>query len=131
MAATERITIRELDRFKVIQDVRDGKLKPWRAAERLGLTSIEMARSRSRQEIPTKLTAAQSEQFALPHLSKGGRDPAKKLSFHPNFNYFLRLLYLGRPWNALPIESDSQGLPEIHQTRIYRADLAPEKRIPC
>ncbi|MCA7951527.1 hypothetical protein LGM43_14740 [Burkholderia seminalis] len=36
MAATERITMtmRELDRFKVIQDVADGKLKPWRAAER-------------------------------------------------------------------------------------------------
>ncbi len=34
MAATERITMtmRELDRFKVIQDVADGKLKPWRAA---------------------------------------------------------------------------------------------------
>ncbi|MDR9053985.1 hypothetical protein FEP39_04613 [Burkholderia multivorans] len=33
MAATERIamTMRELDRFKVIQDVADGKLKPWRA----------------------------------------------------------------------------------------------------
>ncbi|KVD68451.1 hypothetical protein WI88_32905 [Burkholderia ubonensis] len=27
--------MRELDRFKVIQDVADGKLKPWRAAERL------------------------------------------------------------------------------------------------
>ncbi|WP_175823779.1 hypothetical protein [Burkholderia sp. BCC0419] len=38
MAATERITMtmRELDRFKVIQDVADGKLQPWRAAERLG-----------------------------------------------------------------------------------------------
>ncbi|WP_198389819.1 hypothetical protein [Burkholderia ubonensis] len=33
MAATERITMamRELDRFKVIQDVADGKLKPWPA----------------------------------------------------------------------------------------------------
>ncbi|TGN93293.1 hypothetical protein [Burkholderia sp. USMB20] len=41
MAATERITMtmRELDRFKVIQDVADGKLKPWRAAERLELTT--------------------------------------------------------------------------------------------
>ncbi|WP_269139477.1 hypothetical protein [Burkholderia cepacia] len=32
MAATEWITMtmREPDRFKVIQDVADGKLKPWR-----------------------------------------------------------------------------------------------------
>ncbi|WP_181885667.1 hypothetical protein [Trinickia dinghuensis] len=38
MAATERITMtmRELDRYKVIQAVADGMLKPWRAAERLG-----------------------------------------------------------------------------------------------
>ena len=41
MAATERITMtmRELDRFKIIQDVADGRLKPWRAAKRLGLTT--------------------------------------------------------------------------------------------
>ncbi len=46
MAATERITMtmRELDRFKVIQDVADGKLKPWRAAERLELTTRQTRR---------------------------------------------------------------------------------------
>ncbi len=32
---TITMTMRELDRFKVIQGVTDGKLKPWRAAERL------------------------------------------------------------------------------------------------
>ncbi|RQR24479.1 hypothetical protein DIE22_36445 [Burkholderia sp. Bp9142] len=36
--------MRELDRFKVIQDVPDGKAKPWRAAERLGLTTRQAAR---------------------------------------------------------------------------------------
>lgn len=46
MAATERITMtmRELDRFKVIQDAADGKLQPWRAAERLGLTTRQIRR---------------------------------------------------------------------------------------
>jgi len=46
MAATERITMtmRELDRFRVIQDVADGKLQPWRAAERLGLTTRQIRR---------------------------------------------------------------------------------------
>ncbi len=46
MAATERITMtmRELDRFKVIQDVADGRLKPWRAAERLRLTTRQVRR---------------------------------------------------------------------------------------
>ncbi|WP_157636913.1 hypothetical protein [Burkholderia ubonensis] len=47
MAATERITMtmRELDRFKVIQDVADGKLKPWRAAERLVVAGERAQRS--------------------------------------------------------------------------------------
>ena len=51
MAATERITMtmRELDRFKVIQDVADGKLKPWRAAERLRLTTRQIRRLVARQ----------------------------------------------------------------------------------
>jgi transposase len=80
-----------------------------------------MARSKPRQGIPTKLSAAQFEQFVLPDLSKGSRGPAKKLSFHAIFNYILRLLYLGCQWKELPIENDSQGLPEIHHTRIYRA----------
>jgi transposase len=46
MAATERITMtmRELDRYKVIQDVADGTLMPWRAAERLGLTTRQIRR---------------------------------------------------------------------------------------
>jgi hypothetical protein len=37
------MTMRELDRFRVIQDVVDGKLKPWRAAQRLELTSDRSA----------------------------------------------------------------------------------------
>lgn len=45
---TITMTMRELDRFKVIQDVADGKLRPWRAAERLGLTAAR-AKNRQRQ----------------------------------------------------------------------------------
>jgi hypothetical protein len=46
IAATDRITMtmRELDRFKVIQDVADGKRKPWPAAERLRLTTRQIRR---------------------------------------------------------------------------------------
>ena len=57
MAATERITMtmRELDRFKVTQDVAAGKLKPSRAAERLELTTRQVRRlvSRLREHGPT------------------------------------------------------------------------------
>jgi hypothetical protein len=38
------MTMRELDRFKVIQAVADGVLKPWRAAQRLGLTTRQIRR---------------------------------------------------------------------------------------
>jgi hypothetical protein len=50
MAATDRITMtmRELDRFKVMQSVVDGRLKPWRAAERLSLTTRQVRRLAAR-----------------------------------------------------------------------------------
>ncbi|GAB5100017.1 ISNCY family transposase [Caballeronia sp. HLA56] len=50
MAATDTITMsmRELDRFKVIQSVVDGLLKPWRAAERLGLSTRQVRRLSAR-----------------------------------------------------------------------------------
>ena len=38
------MTMRELDRFKVSQDVADGMLKPPRAAERLELTTRQVRR---------------------------------------------------------------------------------------
>jgi hypothetical protein len=59
MAATDRITMtmRELDRFKVIQSVVDGVLKPWRAAERLSLTTRQVRRlaARLREQGPPGL----------------------------------------------------------------------------
>ncbi|SIT51023.1 hypothetical protein BN2476_990001 [Paraburkholderia piptadeniae] len=41
---TITMTMRELDRYKVIQAVADGVLRPWRAAERLGLTTRQIRR---------------------------------------------------------------------------------------
>jgi len=59
MAVTDRITMtmRELDRFKVIQSVVDGSLKPWRAAERLSLTTRQVRRlvARLREQGPPGL----------------------------------------------------------------------------
>ncbi|WP_433706548.1 ISNCY family transposase [Paraburkholderia sacchari] len=60
-AATERITMtmRELDRLKIIQDVRDGRLKPWRAAQRLELTTRQIRRlvARLREHGPEGLVS--------------------------------------------------------------------------
>jgi hypothetical protein len=80
-----------------------------------------MAKSQGWQRIPTRLSAEQFEQFVLPHLSTGSRDPAPKVSLHALFNYILRLLYVGCQWKELPIEKDQEGRPEIHYTRIYSA----------
>ncbi|MET3820760.1 hypothetical protein ACVK00_002353 [Burkholderia sp. PvR073] len=53
------MSMRELDRFKVIQDVADGKLKPWRAAERLELTTRQVRRlvARLREHGPQGLVS--------------------------------------------------------------------------
>ena len=60
-AATERITMtmRELDRLKIIQDVLDGRLKPWRAAQRLELTTRQIRRlvARLREHGPEGLVS--------------------------------------------------------------------------
>src|SRR5471030_2704159 len=59
MAAADRITMtmRVLDRFKVIQSVVDGQLKPWRAAERLSMTTRQVRRlaARLREQGPPGL----------------------------------------------------------------------------
>jgi len=73
------------------------------------------------QAIPTKLSLEQFEEFVLPHLSRGRRGPPPTLSSHKIFNYILQLLYMGCQWKMLPIERNTEGLPEIHYTRIYRA----------
>jgi hypothetical protein len=67
------------------------------------------------------LTLTEFEQFVLPHLVRGRRGPAPKLSLYKLFNYVLKILYLGCQWKELPIDKDDRGKPEIHYTRIYRS----------
>ncbi|VBB16482.1 integrase (pseudogene) [Burkholderia stabilis] len=80
MAATERITMtmRELDRFKVIQDVADGKLKPWRAAERLELTTRQVRRlvARLREHGPAGLVSGHRSKPGNRRLDPGAADRA-------------------------------------------------------
>lgn len=72
------------------------------------------------QSIPMKLSAAQFEEFVLPHLSRGRSGPSPTLPLQRIFNYILRVLYTGCQWKMLPTEIDATGRPEIHHTRIYR-----------
>jgi hypothetical protein len=65
MQPTELVTLnmRELDRFNVIQGVADGLVKPWRAAERLGLTTRQIWHLvvRLREHGPAGLVSAHRE----------------------------------------------------------------------
>jgi transposase len=83
--------------------------------------TVDMAKSKQWQEIPTSLSVPRFDQFVLPHLTRGRRGPPFKLSLHAIFNYVLRLLYTGCQWKELPIEKGKDGRPEIHYTSIYRA----------
>jgi len=80
MAATERITMtmRELDRFKLIQDVADGRLKPWRAAERLRLTTRQIRRlvARLREQGPAGLVSRRRSMPSNNRLDSAKADQA-------------------------------------------------------
>jgi transposase len=80
-----------------------------------------MARRERWRGIPTELSLERFQEFVLPHLSRGSRGPAPKLSPHALFNYILKQLYLGCQWKELPIEKDANGRREIHHTGVYRA----------
>src|SRR5258707_6078347 len=62
---------------------------PGKSAKVLVSWMAQMAGSQWGQAIPTKLSGAQFEQFVLPHLSRGTRGPASKLSPHAIFYYIL------------------------------------------
>ncbi len=70
------MTMRELDRFKVIQDVADGKLKPWRAAERLELTTRQVRRlvARLREHGPAGLVSGHRSKPGNRRLDPGAVD---------------------------------------------------------
>lgn len=59
---TITMTMRELDRLKVIQSVADSGLMVWRAAEKLGLSRRQVERLvlRYRQDGPRGLVIAQA-----------------------------------------------------------------------
>jgi hypothetical protein len=68
--------MRELDRFKVIQNVADGTLPPWRAAERLGLTTRQIRRlvARLREHGPAGLVSGRRSKPSNNRLDAGIAD---------------------------------------------------------
>ncbi len=80
MAATDTITMtmRVLDRFKVIQSVADGLLKPWRAAQRLNVTTRQVRRlvARLREDGPAGLVSGRCAKPSNNRLDAGTADRA-------------------------------------------------------
>lgn len=70
--------------------------------------------------IPVQLSAAEFEQFILPHLSLPQRGPECKIGYHKVFNYILKVLYTGMQWKELPIEKGSDGKAELHYTGVFK-----------
>jgi hypothetical protein len=72
------MTMRELDRFKVIQDVANGRLKPWRAAERLRLTTRQIRRlvTRLREHGPAGLVSRRRSMPSNNRLDSAKADQA-------------------------------------------------------
>jgi hypothetical protein len=66
------------------------------------------------------LSAAELEQFILPHLALLKRDPHCKLGYHKLFHSILKVLYTGMQWKALPIDKNPDNRPEIHYSDIFK-----------
>jgi hypothetical protein len=71
--------------------------------------------------IPVQLSAPEFTALILPHLSMPKRGPKCTLGSYRVFNLIVWVLYTGMPWKGLPVPTDIQGTPVIHDTTIYRA----------
>jgi transposase len=70
--------------------------------------------------IPVQLSEPEFTAFLLPHLSMPKRGPKCKLGYYRVFNLILWVLYTGMQWKGLPVPTDAQGKPAIHDTTIYK-----------
>ena len=73
--------------------------------------------------IPVQLSTSEFTQFILPHLSMPKRGPKCKLGYYRVFNLILWVLYTGMQWKCLPVPTDPDGKPAIHDTTVYKVFL--------
>ena len=76
--------------------------------------------------IPVQLSTPEFEAFIFPHLSMPKRGPKCKLGYYRVFNLILWVLYTGMQWKCLPVPTDAQGKPAIHDTSVYKVFLCRE-----
>jgi hypothetical protein len=70
--------------------------------------------------IPVQLSEPEFTAFLFPHLSMPKRGPKCTLGDHRVFTLLVWLLYTGRQWKCLPVPTDAQGKPAIHDTTVYK-----------
>jgi len=70
--------------------------------------------------IPVQLSAPEFAAFLLPHLSMPKRGPKCNLGYYRVFHLILWGLYTGMQWKCLPVPTDAQGKPAIHDTTVYK-----------
>jgi len=71
-------------------------------------------------KIPIFVTETQFEQHFLPHLSTAKRGFKCKIPLCKMFNYILYKLRTGCQWEFLPIDTTTDGVPEIsYQVPYY------------
>src|SRR2546430_4766760 len=70
--------------------------------------------------IPVQLSAPEFTAFLLPHLSMPKRGPKCQLGYDRVFHLILWLLYMGMQWKCLPVPTDPDGRPAIHDTTVSK-----------
>src|SRR6266566_2977215 len=68
--------------------------------------------------IPVQLSEPEFETFILPHLSMPKRGPKCKLGYDRVFHLIVWVLYTGMQWKCVPVPTDAQGNPAIHDTTV-------------
>ena len=72
-------------------------------------------------ELPTKVTEKEFEQFFLPFLSLPKRSKKLKVPLWRIFNYILYQLYTGCQWESIPIRINPEtGTKEISHTSVWK-----------
>jgi len=72
------------------------------------------------QRIPVYISEEVFNELVLPFLVRNKRGPQPNVSYYKLFHYIIYILYTGCQWKMIPIDTGSDGKPEVHYTNIYR-----------
>ena len=70
--------------------------------------------------LPVQRAAPEFTAFLLPHLAMPQRGPKCNLGYYRVFHLILWVLYTGMQWQCLPVPTDPDGKPVLHDTTVYK-----------